>query len=104
LSLVSQVKELLFLEEYKQQDDILGILTSYNMLVSKIHSISNDWTFDQSKIEQDITRPFGVSVESVFSKSQAMTGFGSEVKKLQKQNQLGKIADIKSWLSSKAVL
>jgi hypothetical protein len=98
LSLVSQVKELLFLEEYKQQDDILGILTSYNMLVSKIHSISNDWTFDQSKIEQDITRPFGVSVESVFSKSQAMTGFGSEVKKLQKQNQLGKIADIKSLI------
>ncbi|MFU2210114.1 hypothetical protein [Solidesulfovibrio sp. C21] len=98
LSLVSQVKELLFLEEYKQQDDILEILTSYNQFVSKINTISYDWTFDQSRIERDITRPFGVSVESVFSKSQAMTGFGSEIKKLQKQSQIGSIADIKGLI------
>ncbi|WP_156902681.1 hypothetical protein [Desulfomicrobium escambiense] len=93
LSLVNQMKELLFLEEYEGQDDILEMLICYNKFVFKLDELSNGWSFDSSRIE-NLTRPFGVSVESIFSKSQAMTGFGAEIKKLQRVNQIKNVNDI----------
>lgn len=85
-TLVSQLKELNFLESYRPgAEDMLYLLQVYTKMVTKISSLSNDWEFPSGVEKPDqIVRPFGKNVASIFGKSQAMTGFGSACSRLIK--------------------
>jgi len=82
-TLVSQLKELDFLENYQPgSEDMLSLLQLYNKMVHHITEVSRNWEFVSS--ESPVNRAFGVSVPSIFGKVQPMTGFGSSCKRLIK--------------------
>ncbi|SFJ23215.1 hypothetical protein SAMN02799624_03735 [Paenibacillus sp. UNC496MF] len=87
-TLVTQLKELDFLENYQSDtEDMLTLLQLYNHLINHINTISDGWEYQKDEYAPDqLNRAFGVSVPSIFSKVQAMTGFGSACKKLIKTN------------------
>ena len=105
-TLVSELKEINFLEKYSytnNTDDMQNLLVLYNIFISKISKMSDNWHFDAGDvIGAEISRPFGKNVDSVFSRSQPMTGFGAECKRLvelEKVPSIEAIADIVDQIS-----
>lgn len=100
-ALVTQLKEMDFLEDYKpEQDELLALLLAYNKLVSLINDLSTDWRIDKSDTEISVERPFGTNVASVFNKVQPMAGFGAECKRLMKQNKIQRISDVEHFIGN----
>jgi len=83
-ALVGALKEMEFLEnfEYNEKgDDLTKLLILHDKVTLKIAQISYDWAFDAERVPRGV-KPFGVTVESIFTKPQAMAGFGAECKRM----------------------
>lgn len=99
-ALVGELREMSFLESYsykRNEDDMRELLLLHDQFVRKVADMSDDWAFLQENGEEvesnEIKRPFGTNVPSIFAKPQAMAGFGAECKRLL---QIGAIDDVSS--------
>lgn len=94
--LVTQLRELDFIEHYEpDNDDLLQLLRMYNGFVRRIDFLMPNWQApDQQQPGFEVERPFGNSIPSIFAKVQSMTGFGAECQRLIRLGQLEKIEDI----------
>jgi hypothetical protein len=66
--------------ENQKLDLFKQFVITYNNFIEKVEMLSKDWV--QGENTKTISRPFGKTTRKIFSKSQAMTGFGSAVGKL----------------------
>lgn len=83
-ALVGSLKEMSFLEDYKYEpkgDAMADLLANYNKFARHVGQLSNDWSFSPERMPA-ISRPFGNSVEAIFSRTQPMAAFGAECKRL----------------------
>lgn len=94
--IIDRLSEFQFLESYKfESDEPLTLLISYHTLVKRIDELSNGWELDSDLLEEsDVTRPFGKTTESIFCRSQPMTGFGAEVNKLLDRSHYNSVSEI----------
>ncbi len=85
-------------EEKVDQDLFCEFLNCYGTVFEKLREATSDRTIDNEDMrELEISNvPFGNSVCKVFSTSQALTGFGSAIGKLQDYNLIKSISDISS--------
>jgi hypothetical protein len=101
-ALVSQLKEIDFLQDYQpDQDELLDLLRAYNKLISRINELSEGWEIGKTEEEENyvsVEKPFGSNVPSVFNRVQAMAGFGAECKRLIKQGKISKISDVENLI------
>ncbi|PEN79275.1 hypothetical protein CN544_21880 [Bacillus toyonensis] len=96
-SLVTKLKEMEFLENYdSDSEDMIKLLEVYHQFVVKINSLSEDWKF----IDEQIPRPFGNNITSIFGKVQSMTGFGSACSKLIKLGIYGNLSEIQDKIEN----
>lgn len=79
--ILDNISSLEKLSKENQNKDLFRLfLTSFNELLIKLSDISDDWVYQD---QLDLTgQPLGKDVISLFSKSQALTGFGSAIGKL----------------------
>lgn len=69
--------------ENQNNNLFLDYLKAFDGLIKALISKSNGWNFDENESSIDISNPpFGKNPETLFKKSQLMTGFGSAVGKL----------------------
>lgn len=102
-ALVSQLREMDFLDSYSYHegsDEMKSLLINYHTLVTKIQELSSDWNYDPDDDDADnkLPRPFGNNVASIFARTQPMSGFGAEVKRLQKLGIVGQNQDLSGTL------
>lgn len=96
-TLVSQLRELDFLENYHSGiEDMLILLQLYNKFINIIAHVSNGWEFSQGNPGEKIFQPFGVNIPSIFGKVQPMTGFGSASSRLIKAGVYRNLHEISS--------
>lgn len=92
-SLVTQLRELDFLESYEgqraeEQDNLQTLLRLYNLFVWTLNESAEGWEFTSEEGDRHVERPFGKSIYTIFSKVQPMSGFGAECQRLLKQKQI----------------
>lgn len=94
--LLEIIKSLENLAQDKENKDLFkDYLITYNEFVKKIRELSGDWKFDFD--DQQIrlsSKPFGDSVDQIFTKSQLMTGFGAAVGFLKDKHLINSFDDI----------
>ena len=87
-ALVGQLREMDFLDSYSYHegsDEMKSLLRNYHSLATKIQDLSGDWNYNPDDDDPDrLPRPFGSNVVSIFARTQPMSGFGAEIKRLQK--------------------
>ncbi|ALB40506.1 MULTISPECIES: hypothetical protein [Nostocales] len=92
--LLESIKSLEKLALENQDNDLFqNYLITYNNLVKKIHELAGDWNCNNEEIILS-GKPFGSSVDKIFSKSQVMTGFGAAVGFLKDKNLINSFDDI----------
>lgn len=97
-ALVSELKEMDFLESYEFQAgaDLMGdLLVLFNKLVRVIDHRSGSWVLDKESAGE-VDRPFGTTAQAILARPQCMTGFGAECKRLIQNgtfNGLNEISD-----------
>ncbi|WP_198992935.1 hypothetical protein [Hymenobacter sp. BT559] len=84
MDILDNIKSLEKLSSENQHSDLfIDYVKSYNHFVIKVNELAESWEFDSERIDHSMTgQPFAKSVDKIFNKSQAMTGFGSAVGKL----------------------
>ena len=94
--LLEIIKSLENLAQDKENKDLFkDYLITYHEFVKKIRQLSGDWKFDFD--DQQIrlsSKPFGDSVDKIFTKSQLMTGFGAAVGFLKDKHLINSFDDI----------
>jgi hypothetical protein len=97
--LLESIKSLEKLALENQDKDLFQkYLITYNDLVKKIQELAGNWKFD----EQEITlsgKPFGSSVDKIFTKSQVMTGFGAAVGFLKDKHLIDSFDNVKDSIT-----
>jgi hypothetical protein len=97
--LLESIKSLEKLALENQDKDLFQkYLITYNDLVKKIQELAGNWKFD----EQEITlsgKPFGSSVDKIFTKSQVMTGFGAAVGFLKDKHLIDSFNNVKDSIT-----
>lgn len=85
-ALITEMREMQFLEDYRydsQSDHMQEVLITYNYLLEKLDDLAGDWHYTgHSDSPPEVARPFGTTLNSIFSRPQAMAGFGAECKRL----------------------
>lgn len=102
-ALVGELREMRFLENYNYRpdsDEMQELLVVYNRLVSRISELSQDWTYKPEDYEDPIIRPFASNAASIFSRAQAMAGFGAECKRLISVGQIGSLSDLDATIAA----
>jgi hypothetical protein len=94
--LLEIIKSLENLAQDKENKDLFkDYLITYHEFVKKIRQLSGDWKFDFD--DQQIrlsSKPFGDSVDKIFTKSQLMTGVGAAVGFLKDKHLINSFDDI----------
>jgi hypothetical protein len=82
--LLDNIKSLEKLSKENNQLDLFStFLEAYNSFIIKVDEISPAWIFEKNEISYSMSgSAFGKNVVGIFSKSQALTGFGSAIGKL----------------------
>ncbi len=92
--LLEIIKSLENLAQENQNKDLFkSYLVTYNEFVKKIRELSCDWKFNDEQIRLS-SKPFGDSVDKIFTKSQLMTGFGAAVGFLKDKHLINSFDDI----------
>ncbi|WP_071190386.1 hypothetical protein [Trichormus sp. NMC-1] len=92
--LLEIIKSLENLAQENQNKDLFkSYLITYNEFVKKIRELSGDWKFNDEQIRLS-SKPFGDSVDKIFTKSQLMTGFGAAVGFLKDKHLIDSFDDI----------
>lgn len=75
-------------------------INTYNDFVTKLSQLASTWKFsrDEAQLKYSI-RPFGVDVFDIFSRSQALTGYGCAMGKMKDFNLIHNFAEIKEMIS-----
>ena len=99
--LLEIIKSLENLAQDKENKDLFkDYLITYHEFVKKIRELSGNWkfNFDDEQIQYEQIRlsnkPFGDSVDQIFTKSQLMTGFGAAVGFLKDEHLINSFDDI----------
>lgn len=101
-SLVSELKEMDFLEsyEFKPGADMMNdLLVLFNKLVKVVESKSFSWSLDRDLVG-DVDRPFGTTAQAILARPQCMTGFGAECKRLMNNGTFEDIAQISAAIDN----
>lgn len=96
-ALVGELREMRFLENYNYRpdsDEMQDLLVIYNKLVSRISDLAQGWTYRPEEYEDPIARPFASNTVSIFSRAQAMAGFGAECKRLITVGQISNLSNL----------
>lgn len=82
--LLDNIKSLEKLSKENNQLDLFStFIEAYNNFIIKVNEISLNWTFEKDEISYSMSgSAFGRNIVGIFSKSQALTGFGSAIGKL----------------------
>ena len=92
--LLEIIKSLENLAQDKENKDLFkDYLVTYNEFVKKIRELSGDWKFNDEQIRLS-SKPFGDSVDQIFTKSPLMTGFGAAVGFLKDKHLINSFDDI----------
>jgi hypothetical protein len=92
--LLEIIKSLENLAQENQNKDLFkSYLVTYNEFVKKISELSGDWKFNDEQIRLS-SKPFGDSVDKIFTKSPLMTGFGAAVGFLKDKHLINSFDDI----------
>lgn len=100
-ALVGELREMKFLEQYRftqGKDDMKSLLEHFNRLVARIDDQSDGWSFDND-FSPGVERPFGNSVVSILARSQPMSGFGAECKRLLEKGSISTLHDLGDRIS-----
>lgn len=83
LSLLDNIKGLEKLSVENQEVDLFrSFVLTYHAMVLKVKEVTGDWQYDA--IANPLSgNPFGKTIESIFKKSQAFTGFGAAIGRLK---------------------
>lgn len=97
-ALVSELRELDFLEDFSStadRDDMRTLLVLHSRLMTRVAELAGNW---RALDEEDggPTRPFAPNVTSALSRTQPMTGFGAECKRLLKTESVGDLFDVEA--------
>ncbi|RCV90039.1 hypothetical protein DU505_07210 [Billgrantia montanilacus] len=94
-TLVSEIAEINFLQDYEpnNQEDLSDLLVLYNAFVRRLEEVGEEWAFSNQRVE-GVSRPFGKSVQAIFERTQPMTAFGAEVKRLIKREKIDSLDDM----------
>lgn len=95
-ALVTELREMDFLESYKYSDDadqMKMLLVTFNHFVSKVQKLADNWTFNQDRTPE-VQRPFGTTVVSLLARPQCMAGYGAEVKRLLDKGAIKDLAEM----------
>lgn len=85
------------LEKFSSENnpDIFGnFINSFNEFVKFIRQNTPGWSFNEEEFTPLSGRPFATTIEKLFAKSQALTGYGSAIGKLIDNKELNSIVDI----------
>ncbi|MDD1421978.1 hypothetical protein MEO40_23265 [Dolichospermum sp. ST_sed1] len=92
--LLEIIKSLENLAQENQNKDLFkSYLVTYNEFVKKIRELSCDWKFNDKQIRLS-GKPFGYTVDKIFTKSELMTGFGAAVGFLKDKDLIHSFDDI----------
>lgn len=92
--LLEIIKSLENLTQDKENKDLFkDYLITYNEFVKKIRELSGDWKFSDKQIRLS-GKPFGYTVDKIFTKSELMTGFGAAVGFLKDKDLIHSFDDI----------
>lgn len=79
---------------YENSPDIFeNFINSYNEMVKFVRTNTENWTFDIEEYSLK-GRPFSTTIEKLFAKSQALTGYGAAIGKLIDNSELTSVADV----------
>jgi hypothetical protein len=94
--LLEIIKSLENLAQDKENKDLFkDYLITYNEFVKKIRELSGDWKFNFKDEQIRLSsKPFGDSVDKIFTKSELMTGFGAAVGFLKDKHLINSFDDI----------
>lgn len=89
-SLLEDVKSLEKLSKVGQNKDLFhGFVASYHAIISKIIELSDDWHFENDdELKENVVLPFGYNAETLFIKSQVITGYGAAIGSLEDSDQI----------------
>lgn len=95
-ALVSELRELDFLEDFSDttdRDDMRVLLLLHSKLMTKVADLAGVW---RALSEEDggPTRPFAPNITSALSRTQPMTGFGAECKRMLKTGSIESLDEI----------
>lgn len=97
-ALVSELRELDFLEDFSStadRDDMRALLVLHSRLMTRAAELAGNWrAMDED--EGGVTRPFATNLTSALSRTQPMTGFGAECKRLLKTNSIADLSEIEA--------
>jgi hypothetical protein len=83
--------------ENQDNDLFQNYLTTYNSLAEKISELAGTWSFAPEEVILS-GKPFGSSVDKIFTKSQVMTGFGAAVGFLKDKDLINSFDDISRYI------
>ena len=95
-ALVSELRELDFLEDFSDttdRDDMHVLLLLHSKLMTKVADLAGGWRA-LSEEEGGPTRPFAPNITSALSRTQPMTGFGAECKRMLKTGSIQSLDEI----------
>ena len=90
-SLLEDAKSLEKLSKVGQKKDLFqDFVISYHTFLTKVLALGQDWELEENDSFYDrVQQPFGENVESIFLKSQVITGFGAAIGSLEDAEQIG---------------
>lgn len=101
-ALVSELRELDFLEDFSStadRDDMRTLLVLHSNLMTKVADLAGNWrALDEE--EGGPTRAFAPNITSALSRTQPMTGFGAECKRLLKTNSVKTLSDMEDLIDN----
>ncbi|QFT99226.1 hypothetical protein FIU85_18060 [Roseovarius sp. THAF8] len=95
-ALVSELRELDFLEDFSDaadRDDMRALLLLYSKLITKAGGLAGEWRAP-TEDEGGPTRPFAPNLTSTLSRTQPMTGFGAECKRMLKTGSIENLDEL----------
>jgi len=96
LNLLENIKGLEKLAKENESADLfVSFVLTFHSFIQKVNEISGSWVLDSDEIILS-GQPFGKTIESIFKKSQVLTGFGAAIGRLKDVDIVDDIADIKS--------
>lgn len=93
VDILDNIKSLEKFSSENSPDIFENFISSFNGIVNYVRENSQNWTFNVDDYQLK-SRPFATTIEKLFAKSQALTGYGAAIGKLIDNKELNSVADI----------
>jgi hypothetical protein len=98
--LLESVKSLEKLSKENEQVNLFKeFVETYHQFVVKVNDLTNGETFSSAALDID-GQPFGIDARRIFSKEQALAGFGAGTAKLRDFNKIGSFYDVRESINN----